>query len=333
MIASRKKSNNLFASILLAGLALLGFVVYFSFFLFEKIKLILSSVFGKLEAACGCPNHFVFSNHPYLFIFLIVSFLIFSFFVLAFSYRIYKLQKTTKDFVAKNLSQKKAILSSRLEKIVNEIKISNKVIELRESQISVFTFGFFDPKICISSKFAESLKEDELKAVLLHEQAHLLAYDPLRFFVVKILSKLFFFVPFFNIMVDKFYLYSEVSADEWAIYKMKSKVFLARAVYKTLGWKDKIVLKQNLIVPLFYDVTEERINKIIDDKHSFALKLLSKKFVSFLFIFLLSISAYSFLILKSESVVALHEENSCYIGEDVDHSCSHDEIISSCNMD
>ncbi len=332
MISSRKKSNNFFASILLVGLAFLSFGFYFSFFLFGKIKLVWLSVLGKLETSCGCPNHFVFSNHPYLFSFLILSFFLLLFFVIAFTYRIYKLHKNTKNFIKKSLSQKKETLSPSLETVLNEIKLNNKVLELKESPISVFTFGFLDPKICISTSFVNSLKKDELKAVLLHEQAHLLAHDPLKFFIVKLLSKIFFFVPFFSIMINKFYLYSEISADEWAIYKMRSKVFLARAVYKTLGWRDKIVLKQNLIVPLFYDLTEERINKIIDNKHSFALKLLSKKFIMFLFVFFFSFSAYSILILKSDAVIALHEENPCYAGDNESQTCSHESQATSCSM-
>ncbi len=328
-----KKSRHVFYSVLFAGIFLISASVYFLIFLSDKIKLVWLSVMGMLETICGCANHFVFSNHPYLFTFLIISFLIILGFVFAILYKAVMLRKKTSEFIDRSLQFRHSRLSKKLKTVTDKISLTEGVIELKNNDLNVFCYGLFKPSICISSEFVAVLSDRELEAVLLHEQQHILSHDPLRFYIIKIISSMFFFVPFLTHFSKKFFALSEMAADDWAVKNMGEKVSLARVVYKTLEMDERMILKQGLIVPLFNNITEERVNKLVDDKYVFDVRILSSRLLMFLGVFIFSISVYSFLILTGDNVIAMHDESMCSQQEDDHDSCTMKQDENSCEME
>jgi len=329
-----QKTRLTFYAVLFTGILLLFSSVYFLIFLFGKLKLLWSSVAGKLETICGCANHLVFSNHPYLFSFLMISFFIIFSFAFIVIYKAVVLRRKTSKFIKNSLQYKRTHLSGKLKRVVNKIGLEGSVIELKESGLNVFCYGLFVPKVCILSRFIHNFSEEELQAILLHEQHHLLSYDPLKFYIIKIISTMFFFVPFLEYFSKKFFALSEMAADDWVIKKMKEKSSLARVVYKTLEMSERMALGQGLIVPLFDDITEERVNKLIDDKYVLNIKLLSSRLVVFLGVFIFSISAYSFLVLTGDNVIAMHDNNLCFMKQNKEHdSCIMDSNNGLCEME
>lgn len=305
------KTKMLFYLILSLGVLVFSVFLYLSYFIFDGIKLVWLSVLGKLETICGCSSHFVFSNHPYLFTFLILSFFVVFFFLVFIFLKAYLLKRKTSLFMKEILSNKKNKLSQKLEAVVKKSELSDKVVELTASDIEVFCAGLLRPKIYLSNNFVENLDQSELEAVVLHEQHHVMSFDPLRYYTVKTINNIFFFIPLFAYLSGKFYTSAEIAADEWVISKMKEKKSLTRAVYRSIENSERAILRNGLMIPLFDDITEERVNKIVDNHYVLDIKQLSLRLLSFVLFFAVSMSAYSSLILLGDNVVSTHNETSC----------------------
>ncbi len=75
------------------------------------------------------------------------------------------------------------------------------------------TAGWVKPKIFLSSSLLETLTQEELKTVLLHEAFHQKRRDPLKNLVVSFLADLVFFLPVTNRLKKAFGLARELGAD------------------------------------------------------------------------------------------------------------------------
>lgn len=316
-----KKTDFIFYQISLIGLISIALIFYFSFLLYDKLSLVWASILGKLETICGCPNHFTFLNHPWLFTSIIIAgFGLITFLGFAVV-KIFKLKKTTNKFVSQCLKNKKPDLSTKLKVVAKELNLENRIIEINDHKLLVFCFGNIKPKICISSAFIKKLNQTELKAVLLHEQNHLRIYDPARLFIINIITKVLFIIPGLKTLAKKYFVLSELNSDQWAIKNSRGKSPLAQAVYKILEWKEKVTMDDVLNVPSFNSVTEERVNKIVNDNYAIRVKVLSPKFIiSLLFLssFALSISLFIF---TSNQAIATHEDGSCLLNFDENNEC------------
>lgn len=310
MTALKRKINMIFSQIVMIGLFFLAVLSYLSYVLYYELRIIWTSLLGKLEAVCGCTSHFTISNHPYLFISLIIAGTGILTFISYGIYKIIKLRKTTNRFIKKSLLNKKQNSSTKLVQAAKSLDLEENIIEIKSDQPFVFCYGLLKPRICISSIFVEHLIDVELRAVLLHEQHHLQVYDPTKIFIINLVTRIFFFVPGLNILAKKYFTYSEIAADEWSISKSQGKSPLAKAFYKILAWKEKMAIN-NLSVPFFNRITEERVNKIVDSNYTFNIRILSPKFLISLF-FLISFTLFfSLFIHSSKTAIANHDNNVC----------------------
>jgi Zn-dependent protease with chaperone function len=80
-----------------------------------------------------------------------------------------------------------------------------------------FCAGYLRPRVYVSEGALKLLGPDELAAVLLHEQDHRNARDPLRFACARILSQSLFFLPALRPLSDRYAELAEQRADDAAV--------------------------------------------------------------------------------------------------------------------
>ena len=80
-----------------------------------------------------------------------------------------------------------------------------------------FCAGYLRPRIYISAGAVNLLAPEELSAVLLHEQHHRSARDPLRLACARILSQALFFLPALSPLGERYVELAELRADDAAV--------------------------------------------------------------------------------------------------------------------
>ena len=320
MLSLEHKKNLIFASLSSLGVFFVAIFISLNTFLYKRILLIWSSILGKLEAVCGCSDHFVFTNHPFLFTALgliglgILSFLIFALI------KLMRIIIATRRFIKVNLKNKQPNLSRKLIKASQPLHLEAKVVEIKSQNIVVFCYGFLRQRICLSTNFISKLRHQELVAVLLHEQYHLNKRETIKIFIVKAVTATLFFIPGLKFLAQQYLIYSELAADEWALNNLKNKQSLAKAVYKALKHKEVSARQQNIAISYFgREIMDERIKQIagqsIFNKDSFNLKFV----LNFIFITVF-IVAFGFFTYSSKSVMASHN-NGCLMNDHITEPC------------
>jgi Zn-dependent protease with chaperone function len=102
------------------------------------------------------------------------------------------------------------------------------------AQPLAFTMGFRRPCIVLSSGLIEMLEEQELEAVIEHETFHQNSYDPLKIFILKLISQAIWFIPVTKWSYLNYTIISEILADEYAIQKTGSEIGLGGALLKLI---------------------------------------------------------------------------------------------------
>lgn len=227
----------------------------------------------QLSTLCGCTNHWHFANHPFIFSALITGGIVFLGGAGFAIFKITRLIKRTRCFINLAVKDKKINLSEKLNKVVRQIGLIGQIIEIEKEEPTIFCFGFWQPKICLSDSLVRQLNSAELRAALLHEKQHLLTREPAKTTIIKILSHLLFFLPGFQALTIKYFTYSELAADERATANFQNKVPLAQALYKIIKWKESRAVKERLALSFFSEATEERINKLADNNYQLKIKI------------------------------------------------------------
>ncbi len=210
--------------------------------------------------------------------------------VILLSYIVFRLTVTIFSIIKKkrNLANK-TIQPDEIKQITEKLGLQNKVLVIKDSRLSAFCFGLFNPKIYISSKMIEQLSTDELEIVLRHEMYHLLNKDMLVMTIARLGELLFPFLPVLTDLTAKYSMQREVQADIFAHTNTQS------------GKRDLIsVLTQMLheeSVPTYafasnlgeYETLELRINLLLKKTASPPRFSLTNLYVSFFSLLVLGI--------------------------------------------
>lgn len=159
------------------------------------------------------------------------------------------------------LRRHRAPLSARLAAFVDELDLVGRVVVVRDTQPYAFCHGILDPSVYVTTGLVELLGDDELRAVLAHERAHLRHRDPLRNLAARMLSRLMLFVPLHEEAYRSYRLGRELGADREAV-GVTSRPQLASALLKLLGSSEPHPPRSSAVVA-FGDL-EERIRHISD---------------------------------------------------------------------
>lgn len=135
-----------------------------------------------------------------------------------------------------NLSKNKITAPGKVITLSKSLGIFKKVDVVRDSRCLSFCYGFFSPRIILSSKLVKMLTEKQLRAVLIHENYHLKNYDPLKIMLGQIATYMFWFLPVIKDFYDHFVILKEFSADQLVIDIEKSAKNLKLALAKIMDY-------------------------------------------------------------------------------------------------
>jgi len=91
------------------------------------------------------------------------------------------------------------------------------VMLVDEAQPQAFCAGLLRPRIYLSTGALRHLGQDELEAVLAHEEHHRARRDPLRIAVARVFSHALFFLPVLRRLSDRYCAMAELAADDAAV--------------------------------------------------------------------------------------------------------------------
>lgn len=95
------------------------------------------------------------------------------------------------------------------------------------------TAGLWRPQVILSEGIVSSLSEEELRSVLLHEQAHVRNRDPVRLALAQFLADVLWFLPVARSLARDFVDAIEEGADDRAVIVTRQPLDLASALVKT----------------------------------------------------------------------------------------------------
>jgi Zn-dependent protease with chaperone function len=112
---------------------------------------------------------------------------------------------------------------------------ANDLVVLQDERMVALTAGFGKPRIVLSTGLIDLLDERELQAVLAHEASHRIHRDPLKLFVLRLISDAFGYIPLTRWAYRNYSILCELTADEHAIANTGSEAGLGSAMLKMLG--------------------------------------------------------------------------------------------------
>ncbi len=214
------------STISLIGLFLV-FLLLVSFFLLAP-KLTFSLVKSCQNFFLSCQNAlFSFFSSPVFYLWLPFSLFLLAFFaslgrlLLSFFF-LHRLKKVNKI----------PVKISRLIKSLSETD-GVEIVLIDSKEPLAFVAGLKNSRIYLSKTLSQKLKTEELKAILLHEVAHLKRKHHLKLFLANFFRDFLFFLPVARHLYLSFALHKEIEADNEAVRKTGSPLLLARALLKT----------------------------------------------------------------------------------------------------
>lgn len=263
------KKNFIFWQIIILALFFILTILSLFWFLLPKasfmVDTVVRSTVKNSTAYCDCLTQQTWLAKPPVafsgLLFLVLA-LIWLVFLLS---RIIIVKMATAKFLKFILQQQQPLLSEKLKLLIVELGLVNKVVELDCPQPLVFCFGFWRPMIGLNSKLVVNLSMIELAAVLKHEKEHLIANEPFKLFILKIIVSTFFFVPGLKLLIKQYEIISELGADAEATKNWQDKKPLIQALVKVFKLQEKFIFSgHNLALSFLTTTMGERMNKLID---------------------------------------------------------------------
>lgn len=136
-----------------------------------------------------------------------------------------------------------------------------RVRVLSSATPSAFTAGLVRPWIYVSAGLVVVLTDEELRSVIRHEQAHAIAWDPMRLAAARFLSDFLWFLPVARNLGDAFANHAEFRADDAAVVGGSNPVDLAAAIVKTV--RSGVVTPRLAPALRGFAVVERRVTRLL----------------------------------------------------------------------
>lgn len=118
-----------------------------------------------------------------------------------------------------------------LDELLQRAGIDRRVTLLNAPAISEpVAFGLFDWRIVLPDAIERELADDELRALLAHELAHLVRGDTIWLWIGRVLCSCFVFQPLNLLARRRWQRAAECRCDDWAVNQGASPVALARCL-------------------------------------------------------------------------------------------------------
>ncbi|MCA0170415.1 M56 family metallopeptidase [Bacillus sp. RAR_GA_16] len=155
--------------------------------------------------------------------------------------------------------------------VLSDESMTNHIIEQSELRHSLnviisdapiaLTYGFIKPKIVLSTALVNMLTEEELRAVICHEQFHQQHRDPLKKFFITLLFTALWYVPILKWVSKHYQTLREIEADRFAMQQTNNMVDLSSALLKLL--KNEHRLRHAFAVSFADTSVNDRIQHIL----------------------------------------------------------------------
>lgn len=144
---------------------------------------------------------------------------------------------TIKIKILKYKLRGEVVVNHEVEDIIKNIGLEEKVNIIKANDTFAFCLGLKHPNIYISTSMINKLNQEELIAVLKHEEYHLNNHDSLTMMIASVVHSLFPFFPLISDLIDKYRIEREVKADAFAVKSMdNSASSLITALRKLLEY-------------------------------------------------------------------------------------------------
>lgn len=164
-----------------------------------------------------------------------------------------------------------------LKEIFNEIFGSRKPkVYIKNTKKPVaFTIGVFKPSIYLSKGVIDNLSSDEIKALILHEAAHIKNKDSVTLWLASLLRDFLFYLPISHWLYKFLKDEKEASADDFVLNTLKSPFDLASAIVKVSKMS---VLNKNYANAILFSEqknVEGRIKRLLGERYNYKLSFIS----------------------------------------------------------
>jgi Zn-dependent protease with chaperone function len=142
--------------------------------------------------------------------------------------------------LARRVSSLALSLPAELARAANKAGLAGRVILVDAPEWFSFAYGALTPRVAISRGLFEGVSEDELAAVLEHEQYHVRNLDPLKVLLVRALPATFLFLPALSALRIRYVAGRELAADRRAVQAC-GRTPLAAALLKVVrgpAWRE-----------------------------------------------------------------------------------------------
>lgn len=227
------------------------------FYLFLAVRYFLQAFIEKCLAQCSSFMTLAFSTVDAVRLSLVLGLLVLFLIALAISMsEVWRACKFSR-------SLKRMVVSPGLGRLLRESGLPPDRVFLFPSALSfACTAGLFLPKIFISTHLVDSLSDEEVKAVLRHEQSHLRRRDPLRGVLIGFFGHFFFFIPMATRLLQSLRRDSELIADDHALSLSHSPAVLASALVKVR--RDNLARAHVATGFTGGDILGERLSRILN---------------------------------------------------------------------
>lgn len=156
----------------------------------------------------------------------------------------------------KRLHELSNIWNEKFNHIVHEIVV------IEHNGMLALTTGFLRPRIIISKTLLAGFSEEEITAIVLHENCHCRNYDPLRMLIVKVISDGLPFIPILRQFSHYINVWVELEADHYVVHTMKSPVDLSNVLLKF----SKMCSKSEVGIAFADKAINYRLQRLIEPK-------------------------------------------------------------------
>lgn len=139
--------------------------------------------------------------------------------IFIFSISLFLLLKRVWSYSSFEIKRRRDRESGKVE-VLTEERIRGKAVDVYVSEGyrgTPFTGGLLRSFICVPKETHKKLSDDELRAVIKHEVAHIKHFDLYITLAIKILGDLFWFVPGYILLSKKIDRLREILADKSAV--------------------------------------------------------------------------------------------------------------------
>lgn len=127
-----------------------------------------------------------------------------------------------------------------------------------------FTVGLLTPRIYLAEELGQRLTPDQLRAVIMHEGAHVRRHDPLRLFLLRLLACTLFWIPALRRLEEDVRDEAEILADDFAA--RGQPLVLASAILALAEWRSALSAPAGAVGFQRDELLERRVRRLAGEE-------------------------------------------------------------------